>query len=57
MDIFEAAKTGNVEEVKKRIQDGTDVNSREECGATALMRAAGYGHPDVVKALIDTGAS
>jgi uncharacterized protein len=38
------------------LKKGTDVNSRDSTGSTALMCAAGYGHLDIVRLLIDNGA-
>ena len=51
--LFYYAQTGRVDEVKKLIQNGADVNCNVTKGnSTALHKAAYYGHVDVVKVLI-----
>ena len=35
---------------------GADPTARDEHGSTPLHRAAAYGHPSIVKALLDAGA-
>jgi len=39
------------------LDKGADVNTKEPWGDTALMKAAGRGHLDVMKALIGLGAN
>ena len=51
MTIIEAAMSGNVEELKKLISDGADVNAKNNNGWTALILAAWNGHKDCVKLL------
>ena len=56
VDIHEAADTGNIEAVKQRLADGTDVNVKDKHGGTPLHRAAYRGHKEVVELLIAKGA-
>ncbi len=52
-DIFDAAKDGNVEELKKFLAiPGVDVNAKDNQGLTLLMQAARNGHLEAVKYLI-----
>ena len=37
MDIIKAAVEGNLEELKKLIKGGADVNAKDNYGRTALM--------------------
>ena len=58
-DFFEACEEGNLNEVKKFIKEGYDVNKinqRSFVPRTLLMYAAGEGRFDVVNYLIDHGA-
>ena len=41
--IWDAAKEGDLEGVEKLLQNGLDVNSVDEYGATALHYAARHG--------------
>lgn len=56
MNIIEAAMSGNLEELKKLISDGADVNAKNDDGKTALIYAAMYGHMDCVELLKKAGA-
>ena len=38
------------------IENGADVNAKDQYGITALMEASRNGHDDIVKRLIDNGA-
>ena len=58
-DFFKACERGNLDKVKKFVEEGCDVNKtnkRFRLGGTPLMYAAGEGRFDVVKHLIDHGA-
>ena len=57
-DIFEAAKTGTVEDVKYYIETlGVDVNTKDEKGLTPLHYVAGHNpNVEVAKYLIEHGA-
>jgi ankyrin repeat protein len=56
ISIREAARTGNIEAVKQHLADGTDVDAKDEDGATPLHNAAVMDHVEVVKLLIAEGA-
>ncbi|VDO06259.1 unnamed protein product [Rodentolepis nana] len=58
MDFIKAVKANNVEEVKAQLQLGTSPNSRKTpAKKTGLMIAATRGYTDVMKVLLDAGAS
>ena len=46
--ITEVAKDGHLDCVKTLMEKGANVNTTDESGRTALMRAAKYGHLDIV---------
>src|SRR5262245_13921144 len=52
-DLIAAAKKGDAAKVKKLIGDGADVNFKTPYGVTALLQAAGQGHLEVVKILLE----
>jgi hypothetical protein len=54
LSIFRAARTGS--DIEKLIQRGTDVNTRDNNGKTALHYAAENGHQQTVQKLIKLGA-
>lgn len=51
-EFFAAARAGNAEKVKQLLDDGFEVNTKTEYGATALCFAAEFGHLEVMKILI-----
>ena len=53
--IHEAVFYGNLEMVKRLIEDGTDVNVQDERGATPLYIAAWRRHPKLIRYLLDNG--
>jgi hypothetical protein len=54
-NLNKSAETGNVEEAKRLIQKGADVNAKDKEGWTALMMATLHGKIEIVKLLIDMG--
>lgn len=54
--FIEAARKGQLEVVKRMLEEGIDVNVRPKFDITALWQAAGKGHGDVVKVLLEAGA-
>jgi ankyrin repeat protein len=55
-NITAAARDGNVDEVRKLIAAGTDVNAPEADGTSALLWAAHQSSPDLVQLLLKAGA-
>jgi ankyrin repeat protein len=62
-DLFErpqlhaAAQAGNIEEVKRLLDEGCQPNEFDDLGKTPLHYAAEGRHLEVMKLLIDSGAS
>jgi len=56
VDIWEAARTGNIEAVKQHIAAGADVNAKDEDGITLLHYAAWTGQKETVELLITNSA-
>ncbi len=54
--IHEAARQGDIEQIKKLIEATVDINARDDHGRTALHYAAMIGHKDVVTLLVGIGA-
>jgi len=54
--LFLAASKGKLEVVRYLLDEGANVNAREDLGHTALAEAAYYGQVDVVKELLLHGA-
>jgi ankyrin repeat protein len=54
--LMRAALVGNTQMVKELIQQGADINQRDESGRTALMFAAINAHYETMKLLLDHGA-
>ncbi len=55
-DWLEATKSRNVEQVRKLITEGADINSLDRYGQTALMNAAMIGDLELVRLLVERGA-
>jgi ankyrin repeat protein len=54
--LIEAAKQGDLEQVRELLDKGADVNVRYINGMTVLMAAARGGNLEIVKLLIEKGA-
>ena len=54
--LVAAAARGDVESVRRLLDDGAPVNARDRNGRTAVTAAALGDHVDVVRVLIDAGA-
>jgi ankyrin repeat protein len=55
-ELMEAAKSGNLDEVCRLVEAGTDVNFPAEHGLRPLLLATFYDHADVVRYLLAQGA-
>ncbi|MEN8227511.1 MAG: ankyrin repeat domain-containing protein [Bacteroidota bacterium] len=55
-EMRQAALDGDVEKVRKLLDAGTNLNSPDQEGHTALMYAAFNGHTDIVLLLLNEGA-
>ncbi len=49
------AAEGDVVALRSLLEDGADIDIRDELGKTALHLAAGNGHPEVIRALVELG--
>ena len=54
--MCEAAAIKNIAEVRRLLDNDADPNQADTDDLTALMYAAGAGHPQIVTALLDSGA-
>lgn len=54
--LFYVVQIGNLNEVKRLIISGADINTTDENGMTLLHWAAWAGHTDICKFLLDNGA-
>ena len=56
--LFTAAEKGNIEDIKRLIENGADVHARtkDKNQATALQVAAKEGYAECVKVLLEKGA-
>ena len=57
MNLIEWARKGDVEEVRKCIQNGADVNSVNNGWTTALTLSSSEGCTEIVKLLLENGAN
>jgi len=51
-NIFDAIENNNLEQLKKAIDDGADINVARDDGVTPLLIAAYYGHLEIVQHLL-----
>ena len=56
MTLFQAIAKQDLEEVKKALATGANVNATDAHGQSALMHAVAGNNPSIVKLLIDAGA-
>ena len=56
IDLFDAVKNNNVEQVKSFLKNGIDLNTQNEDGYTALMIASFNNYIDLVKLLLEKKA-
>ena len=54
--LLNASQSGELEEVKRLLNAGAEVNTKDNDGRTALMAASRYGHTEIAKVLISKGA-
>lgn len=55
--LITSATKGQIEEVRKALKSGADINYKEnQLGSTALIKASQKGYPEIVKLLIERGA-
>ena len=55
--LISAAELGEIDSVKKILDQGVPVEAKNPDGWTALMKATYEGHEDIVRLLIDRGAA
>ena len=55
--IHNAARNGNVTDVRALLNSGANINARDNDGSTALIWAARFGHLATVRELLDRGAN
>ncbi|WP_257263138.1 ankyrin repeat domain-containing protein [Endozoicomonas sp. ONNA2] len=56
-DLLDAASQGNLASAKALLEQGADIESRDQAGKTPLFRAVMSNNPDIVNFLLDAGAS
>lgn len=56
MTLINYVKLGNFTKAQELITSGVNLNHQDEYGYTALIWAASYSKPDMVKLLLDAGA-
>ena len=54
--IIKTIESGDSDKVKRLIEEGADVNAKDNYGNTALMWASQHGYIEVAKLLIEAGA-
>lgn len=56
MDIFSAARTGDIEKIRDLLESGVSINDKNENGHSPLMLSSYNGHYDSTRFLIERGA-
>jgi len=54
--FFKAIRSADIKSVQKAIDEGQNINQKDYKGTTPLMRAASFGHSEIVKLLLSKGA-
>jgi len=54
--LYKSIRAADLISVKKAIDEGEDVNQKDYKGTTPLMRAASFGHTELVRLLLQKGA-
>lgn len=54
--LYGAVRSGDLAAVNAELKRGTNANTPDKHGRCALVLAAGQGHPEIVKALLEAGA-
>ena len=57
LSLIAAAKDGDIDRVRQRLEEGASVKARNRFGNTALISATRAGSLDVVKLLVEKGSS
>ena len=55
-NIFKLIRAGDIVQLKKLVAAGENIKQKDYKGLTPLMRAAAFGHTDIVKFLLRKGA-
>lgn len=55
--LMKASARGNVEEIRRQLSSGADLNAQDSSGWTALMYATQTARAEAIKILLDAGAS
>ena len=56
-ELIQAAKVGDIAEVKSLIEAGADVNYKDKYGYTALIYSTNFGDTEIADILISAGAN
>lgn len=56
MDLILSSKVGSLKEVIRLLNEGADINAKDNNGLTALIWASNNGYVEVVKVLLERGA-
>lgn len=56
-ELMNAAKEGDLKQVRDLLDNGADVDTKDDSGVSALLAAAVNGHIEVVKLLLESEAN